>query len=251
MKARTIPVVAALVVALIGVAIVLIYARGADQRAVAGQQPAQVYLAAKPVPAGTSAAVAASTGLIVKVAVAAKGVPAGALRAIDGVTSGLVATTDIASGEFVLTSRFGAAPQAKKAIDVPAGQVAVAVQMTEPAKVGAFITPGTHIVLYDTFATVAKARGQQDATQKTTRVLLDDVLVIAVGATSLQPAADGATKDAGATDAGALVTVAVPPASAMRLVQAAQTGSLYAALRGNGTKPDAKTAVDQSTLFAR
>src|SRR6476469_5967124 len=175
MGRRVIAVVAAFVVALVGVVAVLLYARGADSRAVAGQRPVSVYVAQRVVPAGTTAGDALSNGLIAKTQVAAKAVPAGALQVVDDAMSKLLALNDIAPGELVLTTRFGKTPLGQKVLQVPDGQVAVAVQLSDFARVGTFITPGSHIVLYDSYPT-----GTNNATDKQTRVLLDDVLVIAV-----------------------------------------------------------------------
>jgi pilus assembly protein CpaB len=245
MGRRVLAVLAAVVVALIGVAAVVLYANGADARAVAGQQPRTVYVAAKLVPSGTSAADAVATGLIVPTQVAAKGLPAGAMGTVDDVTGKLVALTDIAPGEFVVAGRFGTTPMGQKAIQVPDGQVAISLSLSDPARVGAFVTPGSHIVIYDTYVPVVVAGA---AGGKQTQVLLDDVLVIAVGSTSLTPPASG---EAPAQAAGALVTVALPPATAAKLVHGIQTGTLYAGLRGTDTKANLAQIVSDATLFSK
>jgi len=83
-------------------------------------------------------------------------------------------------------------------------------------------------------------------------VLLDDVLVIAVGSTSLTPVA-GADAGGQAPPAatGGLVTVALPPATAAKLVHGIQTGTLYAGLRGTDTKANLSQIVSDSTLFTK
>jgi pilus assembly protein CpaB len=80
-------------------------------------------------------------------------------------------------------------------------------------------------------------------------VLLDDVLVIAVGSTSLTPVASAAGAAPAQAATGALVTVALPPRTAAKLVHGIQTGTLYAALRGSDTKTDLGQVVSDSTLF--
>jgi pilus assembly protein CpaB len=245
-------VFAAMVVGLIGVAAVLFYASGADARAVADQRPQTVYVAQQLVPSGTTAADAVAKGLMVPTKIAAQGVPAGALSTVDAATGRLVALSDIAAGSFVVASRFGATPTGSKAIQVPDGQVAVSVAFTDPARVSTFLTPGSRIVIYDTYqpAAAAPAAGNSAVAGKATRVLLDDVLVIAVGSTSLTPAAipNGQTQ---APAAGALVTVALAPDTATRLVQGIQTGTLYAGLRGTDAKADLGQMVSDSTLFTK
>ena len=76
MGRRIIAIFAAAVVALIGVTAVLLYARGADQRAVAANQPVDTYIAAKVVPAGTPLKDAVRTGLLEKTTAAARHRPA-------------------------------------------------------------------------------------------------------------------------------------------------------------------------------
>jgi len=255
MGRRVLAVLAAVVVALIGVVSVVFYAKGADARAVAGQQPQMVFVAAKLVPSGTTAADAVAQGLMVSTQVASKGMPAGALAVVDDANAKLVALSDIVPGEYVVASRFGTAPLGMKAIQVPDGQIAISLTLPDPARVGAFVSPGSHIVLYDTYSGAAptgttadpKAAAGGGAGGRVTRVLLDDVLVIAMGSATLTPAANGEAAPA----AGALVTVALPPETAAKLVHGIQTGTLYAGLRGTDTKTDLTQIVSDTTLFTK
>jgi pilus assembly protein CpaB len=253
MGRRIVAIFAAAIVALVGVTAVMLYARGADARAVASQQPVNVYVAKSLVPSGTTLKDSVQSGLIIKTSVAAKGVPLGALTGVDGSNGTLFALSDIQPGEFVLTDRFGVKPVGTKAIEVPAGQVAVSITLSDPARVGTFLTPGSHVVLFDSFEVVgAKVATDAAATGTQTRVLLEDVQVIAMGEASLTPATapvDGEDVKT-APVAGALLTVAVTPADAVRLVHGIQTGRLYAALRGTDAKIDLGKVVSQASLFS-
>lgn len=250
MGRRLMAVLGAVVVGLIGVAAVMMYASGADARAVAGQKPQTVMVATALVPAGTSAADAVAKGLISPSQIAAKGVPLGALNKIDAATGKLLALTDIAPGEFVMAGRFGTTPLGQKVIQVPDGQVAISLTLADAARVGAFVTPGSRIVLYDTYVPAVAEKAGASAGTKATQVLLDDVLVIAVGSTTLTPPANAA-EGAPAAAAGALVTVALPPDTAAKLVHGIQTGSLYAGLRGTDTKTNLSQIVSDTTLFTK
>ena len=240
-------VLAAVVVGLIGVAAVMVYASAADSRAVAGQRLQTVFIAARLVPSGTSAADAVAQGLIVPSQVLAKGVPPGALSTVDNANGKLLALTDIAPGEFVLSARFGTTPLGQSAIAVPDGQVAISLTLADPARVGTFVTPGSHIVIYDTYSPSVALTGGA-AGVKQTRVLLDDVLVIAMGSVSLTPSAQAGGQ---AATAGALVTVALAPDTATKLVHGIQTGTLYAGLSGTDTKPNLSQIVTDATLFTK
>jgi pilus assembly protein CpaB len=252
MGRRIVAILAAAMVAVVGVAAVLLYARGADARAIAAQQPTDVYVVKSLVSSGTTLKDAVQNGLIVKTSVVAKGKPAGALEAVDGSNGSLFALSDIQPGEYVLGDRFGVKPVGTKAIDVPAGQVAVSIALADPARVGTFLTPGSKVVLYDTYTPKAAAGSSSsggDAGQAT-RVLLDDVLVIAMGEASLTPSPPAGEGEAAAPVAGALMTVAVTPADAVRLVHGIQTGTLYAALRGTDAKVDLGKVVSEASLFS-
>jgi pilus assembly protein CpaB len=255
MGRRIVAIFGAALLALVGVAAVLLYARGADARAVAAQQPADVYVAAKAVTSGTALKDAVKTGALVKTAVAAKGRPAGALTSVTDANSNLLALTDIQPGEYVLSSRFGTTPTGSKAIEVPAGMVAVSVELSDPARVGTFVTPGTRIAIFDSYQVKAigddaKSKSLNEAEVQGTSVLLDDVLVIAMGDSALTPGAkSGEEEDVKATAPSFLVTVAVSPKDAARLVHGINTGDLYAALRGADVNMSNVPRVDDLNLF--
>lgn len=257
MGRRIVAIFAAAVVALVGVVAVLMYAKGADDRAIAAQDPTSVYVVKSVVPAGTTLKDSVQSGLIIKTSVAAKGVPLGALTGVNGSNGGLFALSDIQPGEYVLSDRFGTKPVGQKAIDVPAGQVAVSIALADPARVGTFLTPGSKVVLFDTYTpteTAAKTGADTTKLSQQTRVLLDDVLVIAMGEASLTPTqapANGEDAASGSAPVrGALMTVAVSPADATRLVHGIQTGNLYAALRGTDPKIDLGKVISEATLFS-
>jgi pilus assembly protein CpaB len=192
--------------------------------------------------------------------VAAKGLPLGALTAVTDDNSRLVAVSDIPPGEYVQESRFGTTPVGRKAIEVPGGMVAVSVQLSDPARVGTFVTPGTHVAIFDSYKIKAlgdseKAKALNSADVKGTSVLLDDVLVIAMGQSALNPgaptptASNGSNQNAQQGAASFLVTVAVSPQDAARLVHGINTGTLYAGLRGSDVKMGDVKGVDDLNLF--
>ena len=259
MGRRFLAIIVAAVVALVGVVSVMLYVRGADARAVSAQQPTLVYYAKKVVPAGTTLKDANRQGLIEQTTVAAKGAPAGALSQVTDANSPLIALSDIQAGEFITSARFGVTPVGEKAIEVPAGKVAVSVELSDPARVGTFVTPGTHIAIFTSYKIKAigddsKSKALNEADVQGTSLLLPDVLVIGMGQTALNP---GNAKQDSATDKGTaestapsfLVTVGVTPAEAARLIHGINNGNLYAALRGSDLKMDGLKIVTDLNLF--
>jgi pilus assembly protein CpaB len=79
---RIIAITAAVLLALVGVVAVVLYANGADQRAIASAQPRTVFISTQAVPAGTTLNDAIAGGLIVETTLPAKSVPVGSVIAV-------------------------------------------------------------------------------------------------------------------------------------------------------------------------
>jgi pilus assembly protein CpaB len=246
---RIIAIVAALVVALLGVVGVVMYAQAADGRAVAGQATQTVFIAKAAVPMGTTAADAVNQQLMVPEKVVAKGVPLGALKTVTADIAKQVATSSILPGEIILASRFGALPSIANTQVIPAGKIAITVTLQDPQRIAPLLTPQSHIVIFDT---LGGKSGGAALTAQETKILLPDVEVIAVGSQTAQPTP---TATAGAQQAAAgnsaLVTFAVSPADGQLLVHAVQTGTLlYGGLLGTNVKVDPKSVVSDANILS-
>jgi pilus assembly protein CpaB len=262
MARRSLAVLFAVTLAVIGAVLVLVYARSADARALEGQQVVDAYVATKDIPAGTSAQSAVDRGWLRKESFSQKGVPAGTLTEVAGPITQMVATTDIAAGEIVLSKRFGDQQLGKAAVTVPEGSVAVTVQLTDPARIGPFLRPGSKIAIYDTYnakdgkvSNAGTPNGQKLSGDKedlhVTKVLLPSVEVLGVGDDTVSGSVTPQDEQkSGQGTPSALVTVAVSPTDAQRLVHATQTGTLYAVLLGAGAEVKAGQSVLDTTLFA-
>ena len=192
MGRRILAIIAAAVIALVGAILVLLYARGADQRAIEDASPTTVFVTTAQVSAGTSLKEALRLEQLNETQVAASAVPEGALTVVDDTNSALVALTDIAPGEYVLSAAFGEEALGEKALQVGAGKLAVSVQLSDPARVGTFVTPGSDLTVFMTYkikrlGTSEEDQAFNDLDVKGTSVLLDTVKVIAMGEASLNP----------------------------------------------------------------
>ena len=265
MNRRIIAVLVAVLLAVGGAALVINYVRGADARAIADNQPVKVFVAEQLIPAGTTLKDAQRTELIKETRVATSALPAGALQEVGPDNNALLALSDVQPGEFLLAARFGTTPIGEKAIEVPAGMLAMSVELSDPARVGQFVTPGSHIAIYATHplqtgatdggaaagaSTGADAKAPADQGVNATTVLLPDVQVIAMGNTALAaPKKAEGDQAAQPAAAGFLVTVAVTPVDAPRLAQAIAGYTLYAGLRGPDVKIDPNSSTDDLTVF--
>lgn len=264
MGRRILVIVVAAVLALVGGVMVLLYARSADARALSAASPKTVYTSSLLIPAGTSIRDALRLQMLTKTQVPANGVPAGALTQVTDDSASLLALTDIAPGQYVLAASFGDTPVGQRLIQVPAGKLAVSVALSDPARVGSFVTPGSFLTIFATHPLSAPVAPTTDKASPTpsatspgmaTSVLLDNVQVIGIGATPLlagttQAAPDGDDADA-TTEQGAsfLVTLAVTPEQATKLVHAVNEYTLYAGLRGTEVKINPRLETTDSNVF--
>ena len=255
MGRRILAIVAAAVIALVGAVLVLLYARGADARAVAAASPTTVYVTNEVVPAGTSMKDAVRLGQMTQTEVATAATPAGALTTIDDTNGALVALTDLAPGQYVLNAAFGEVPLGERALQVPSGKLAVSVQLNDPARVGTFVTPGSYLTVFMTYQiknldTSEEAQIFNEEEINGTSILLDNVRVLAMGDASLtpaQPTGEGEEAVAEATPTF-LVTLEVTPEQATRLVHGVNNYTLYAGLRGSELDIDPDLTINDITI---
>lgn len=232
----------ALLVALFGTGAVFAYVSKVNSRAEASLSPVTVLVAKQQIPSGTTLHDADSRKLVTTTALPAKAVPAGALTSV-GDVGDLSALADIYPGEVLLRPKFGQG-QTTGALAIPDGTMAMSVELSDPARVGGFVVPGSQVAIFDTYSADTSGNGP-----KTTRMLLPRVPVLGVGATSTQ---QGKTVSAGKNDkpvASTVLTVAVGRDDAQRLAHAAQTGQLYFALLSKSSNSGPTSGVTNSTLF--
>jgi pilus assembly protein CpaB len=256
----------AVLLALVGCVAVVLYVRGADARALAGQRAVKVLVVHKLIPAGTTGKQIVDGKYLESVTVPAATVPADALSTVDGDLLTLAVTADQQPRQLLLRGAFDTPTVQSGGLSVPDGMLAVSVAMRVPAQVAGYVQPGSSVAVFDTF-NVAEGKGRVPAGDglasshdydQATRLLLAKVTVLAIGgrgtagaATSPQPAATGSTSGSSSQSGSeeTLVTLAVSQDQAQRLVLAAQSGALYLALLGNGADVRPGDGTDNYSLF--
>jgi pilus assembly protein CpaB len=245
-RRRLLAAAAALVLALVGTVVLVGYARGADQRAMAGMTTVRVLVVTGPVAAGTPAeelAPLVRTDVLPSVAV----VPGRVTDLAD--LAGQVATTDLQPGEQLLAGRF-AAPESLQApgtVAVPAGAQEVSV-LLEPQRAA-----GGRLAAGDTVG-VLLSLSLADGTG-TTHTVLHQVLVTQVQGAPVVAAAgtDGepaTVASSGAAPAASLmVTLAVSAAAAETVVFGAEHGTLWLSLEPGTADPDGTAVVTEDTVY--
>ncbi|MEN9753599.1 MAG: hypothetical protein RL670_1290 [Actinomycetota bacterium] len=232
MKSKQLTLLLALLLAIVAGGAVYAFTTSVDARSVASKEPVTVLVAALQIPAGVSLSNAQAEGMVKSEVFPAATLPADAIKAVDANNRDLLVTAPIQPGSLIRSSNLAASLGTTSALAIPKGMVALAVELKEAQRVGSFVVAGSKIALLDNFTS------GKGATQ--TRVLVPSVLVLAVGST--------ASSNGGAAGNANLVTVAVTPKDAARIVQAQSGGELTAVLVGD-TLPTGADDTSDSRLF--
>ncbi len=229
MQSRVLAVLVAVVLALVATAALVVYVNGADRRAISDQQPTLVWVAAKTIPAGTSGVNASNTGLIKQQAVPKKNVVPGAVVALSQIQN-RYAAVNIVAGEQLLQGRWVGAEDVAggRLLDIRSGYQALSIGLDMTRQVAGFVTPGDKVGLVLTMSR-AGSGGEGEASRS--QFLLQNVQVLAVGATALANASSqGGNRPNQGRSPESAVTLAVPDSQVERVVYAAENGSIYMTL---------------------
>ncbi|WP_267275849.1 Flp pilus assembly protein CpaB [Arthrobacter sp. CDRTa11] len=229
MKSRLLAGTAAIALAIVGALLIIFYAQGADQRAMANMEPVDVLVVKTAIPAGTT--VDAMAAALVTEKVPASGVADTALSTLAN-SGGTVSAVDLVPGEQLLAERL-VAPDAVKAtgaVKVPAGLQEVSFELEPKRVVGGRIAVGEHVGIFISLEAGGFKGKPEDAT---TQLTLHKVLVTAVqraprAATAEQPAeGQPAPEDTTLPEGSLMLTVAVNDVDAGKIVFASEFGRLW------------------------
>ena len=212
------------------------YTSGVERRVKATQELQSIYIVSKQITSGTSLGDALNNGNLEKKDFPTISIPTGAIKIIDGLNSKLVALQNIQPGQILVESNFGAVTAKTGSLVIPDGQVAVTITVGEPNHVGSFIQPGSEVIIF--------ATGKQDA-GKATKILLPKALIIAVG-NQVVP-----TETPTSSSTSALITLAVTPYQAAKLIHGVQTLSLYFGLIGNLVNVDQAISITDANVLSQ
>ena len=242
MGRRTVLLVVALLVAALGAGLVFAYVSHVDDRALKDQKPQKVLVVKKLIPQGTTVVAAEQAGDFELKDVASSSIAPGALSDLTPVRS-MVALSPMFPGEQVLLAKFGASSD-NTLLPIPAGKLAISVQLGDPARVAGFVTPGSEVAVFVTMN--AAPTGQQPADR--TATLLPRATVIAVGPSTAQPATNGAANPEALPRA--IMTLALSQADAQKIIFAATKGQLYFGLLDKSSRTSKGGGATLSNLFS-
>lgn len=208
MNKRLIAAVAAGVLALMGVIVLVAWAKGANERAFEGADLVSVVRVTQPVAADTKASALAHSTEVARLPKEA--VPEGAVTDLSDV-AGLSTTTDLQVGEVLLSSRL-AAPGAATAdkSSVPKGYQEISLSLEAQRVVGGALRPG------DRVAVIANFKPEDGADPDFGNLVRHDVLVTKVDSAAIE--------DVGAAS---MVTLAVLTQDAEKIAFAQDFGKVW------------------------
>ncbi|GAA1717648.1 hypothetical protein GCM10009831_29600 [Dietzia cercidiphylli] len=240
MNRRVVAVAVAVLLALLGAALLLRYVSAADERAMADLQPVSVLIATAPISEGTPAS---ALGELVET----RELPATAVGP-NSVTDlrelgNMVAATDLAAGEQLLAGRFASLQSLQQfgGIPAPEGFHQVTVPLNSPGVVGGTVTPGDTVGVFISMDTAE------------THLVLHKVLVLRVQGGLSPSASEEADStdpaDAPIHDGGVMVTLALTAPDAEKVVFGAEHGSIWLSLEDAATPEDGTRIVNPGNVY--
>ena len=245
MDRRRLLLVVAAVIAVLGVLLVFVYARGAENRAAKKFDTVDVITASQELQPGESFDEAQKAGKIKLTPVSQNQLLPGATDQSDGF-HGEVALTTIYPNEQLIPTKFGGVDevQARATLPIPAGKLAISIAIEDDARVGTFISPGSQVAVFLT----------QDGVFS--RVLLPRVTVLGFGQSS-----DVSNDNTNSTSADSssssndtlkyLVTIAVSQKDAEKVRFGATIGSLSVGLLNSTSKVAQDQGIGPGSVFGR
>lgn len=226
---RALAVIAALVLAAVAVYAITTYIRGIEQRAFEDAELVEVLIAQDEIPEGISAEAAADAELIELGTIPNRNVPEGAVTSLEDI-EGLIAIDRVLPNEVLVLGRWGSPDEVDaRTLDIPEDFQALSVQVAIPPGVAGFVRPGDEVSLIattDTTEVEEEEDGEIVVTEGEIRsqYLLQNISVLSVGQ---RVTTEEGGEDVEEGGGNVLLTVALEPEDAERLVFAIETSSLY------------------------
>lgn len=244
MVRRLLAAFAALLLLVVGTAVLVAYVRGADSRALAGVRTVEVLVADQLIPGGTTAD--QLDDLVRTDIVPAKAAVDGRVTDLESL-AGKVTTVDLQPGEQLLASRFGSPDdlQAPGTVAVPDGLQEVSILLEPQRAIGGRLAAGDTVGVFVSLTE-----------PKTTHVVLHHVLVTQVqGAPApADPASaepETASAGAAAPSASLMITLAVTAAKAEAVVFGIEHGTVWLSLEPEGADTSGTEVISPDNIYGK
>ncbi len=252
MSRKVTGLMAAIVLAVLGTAALVAFVSSAEARALEGEELAEIYVVVQPVPSGTAAEDLGER--VVLEEIPAKVRAAGAIVDLDDLGD-RVAAVDLEPGEQLLDARFidvSEFADREAGVTVPDDLIEITIALDPQRAVGGLLEPGQTVAVLGSFepfeidANFVEVDGEivglpetvsdtvKGKTPNVTDILLRKTLVTAVQEVQDRAFSAEETEEADrlttAPEKGLLVTLAVAPRDAERLIFTAEFGGVWLAI---------------------
>ena len=251
MGRRAVLLTIAALVAAAGTALVLLYVQGISTRATAEQQPVKVLTATVQIEAGESMADAQAAGKVDLVEWPKAKVLPSAISSAESLQN-KVAISTVFAGEQIIPEKFGDTGD-EDALSIPDGKMAISVELTDPARVAGFVTPGANVAIFVSSEPQAiEPDGNSRSLGQISKLLLRKVEVLGVGQTTIlsttKTSEDGeeTTEEIPKT----ILTVAVSQDEAEQVFLAQSSGELSFALLNDKSHTSPSKGTRLNDIFA-
>lgn len=251
MARRSVLLIVAVLIALIGTSLIVLYVQGIDKRAIEGQELVEVLVATEIIDAGEAVDTAQEAGKFEQKQVRRVDLVEGFLSST-GSISGLVATGAIYPGEQLIAKKFGTLGDTQSLV-IPDDKMALSVELTDFERVAGFVNPGNEVAIFATpqDLSILLPDNKERKLGDYTRIVLTRVLVIGVGTTSVTSRTTKTEEGDQVAEevARTILTVAVTQDDAEKLIQADRNSDLTFALLTDDSKVDDNPGAKPSDLF--
>jgi pilus assembly protein CpaB len=224
MKARGLALVVAVLLAGVAAAAVFMYVRGVQDETRAAEERVSVVVAKEDIPPGAELDALLSGGTFARMEVPRTTLIRGVVTTLDQL-QGKQTSSPILAGEQISTARLrGEAEFGGGILGIPEGHKALTLPLEGPRALAGYLQTGDHVSVYATFAEGGKTNASADVPGLTATVV-PDVQVLRAGA----PPSSGGVGSSQA-DGRVLVTVALTPRDAQRVIFAMERGLVWLGL---------------------
>jgi pilus assembly protein CpaB len=148
MGRRTLLLIASLLIAAVGTALIALYVRGADARAQEGTEQVKVAFAAKSITAGSKVDdLLKQTDVFTSRTVARASLPGDPINSVD-ILRGQVALVGIVEGAPLQQAMFGRSTGTLGTVGISKRGVGVSFELTDPQRVAGLLSPGMFVEVY-------------------------------------------------------------------------------------------------------
>ena len=163
MARRSMLLIAAVLIAALGTAMIVLYVQGIDDRATEGQELVEVLTATAVIEAGETVSAAQEAGKFEAKQVRRDDMVAGALDSTESIAD-LVALGTVYPGEQIISDRFGTFGSVENLV-IPDDKMAISVELTDFERVAGFVNPGSEVAIFGSAA--SPIRRLPDGTEQT------------------------------------------------------------------------------------